>query len=76
LSTTGLGAVDAIIDDRDQGMGWKLKDADMIGYPVIVVIGKGFDHGKVEVQCRRLKVKQDIDIRDAPKFVHNLLKQL
>jgi prolyl-tRNA synthetase len=76
LSTTGLGVVDAILDDRDQGMGWKLKDADMIGYPVIVVIGKGFDHGKVEVQCRRLKVKQDIDIRDAPSFVHNLLKQL
>ncbi|KIW64055.1 proline-tRNA ligase [Phialophora macrospora] len=76
LSTTGLGVVDAILDDRDQGMGWKLKDADMIGYPVIVVVGKGFDQGKVEVQCRQLKVKQNIDIGDAPNFVHNLLEKL
>lgn len=70
-------AVDVILDDRTgQGMGWKLKDADMIGYPVIVVFGKAFDQGKVEVQCRRLKVKQDVEIDAAAEFVSGLLKQL
>ncbi|KAI1615110.1 prolyl-tRNA synthetase [Exophiala viscosa] len=70
-------AVDVILDDRpDQGLGWKLKDADMIGYPVIIVVGKSFDQGKVEVQCRRLKVKQDVDIDGVAQFVHSLLKQL
>ncbi|ETI21097.1 proline-tRNA ligase [Cladophialophora carrionii CBS 160.54] len=76
LSATNLGGVDAILDDRNQGTGWKLKDADMIGYPVIVVIGKAFDKGKVEVQCRRLKVKQEVDIESTHDFVHRLLKQL
>ncbi|KAJ9613026.1 hypothetical protein H2200_002967 [Cladophialophora chaetospira] len=74
-SSTG-DAVDIILDDRTQGMGWKLKDADMIGYPVIVVVGKGFDRGKVEIQCRRLKVKQEVEIHDAPGFVQGLLKKL
>ncbi|KAK4938940.1 hypothetical protein LTR10_020688 [Elasticomyces elasticus] len=71
------GPVDVILDDRpDQGLGWKLKDADMIGYPVIIVVGKSFDQGKVEVQCRRLKIKQDVDIDGVAQFVHSLLKQL
>ncbi|KIW82258.1 proline-tRNA ligase [Fonsecaea pedrosoi CBS 271.37] len=77
LSSSDLGNVDVVLDDRqEQGMGWKLKDADVIGYPVIVVVGKGFDQGKVEVQCRRLKVKEEVDISDAVGFVHDLLKQL
>jgi prolyl-tRNA synthetase len=69
--------VDVLLDDRpEQGLGWKLKDADMIGYPVIVVVGKAFDQGKVEVQCRRLKVKEDVHLDDAVEFVRGLLGQL
>ncbi|EXJ94490.1 hypothetical protein A1O1_02886 [Capronia coronata CBS 617.96] len=77
LSSSELGAADVLLDDRtDQGLGWKLKDADMIGYPVIVVLGKGFDRGRVEVQCRRLKIKQDVEMDRVVEFVHGLLKQL
>lgn len=76
-SSNRTAAVDVILDDRpEQGLGWKLKDADMIGYPVIVVVGKTFDQGKVEVQCRRLKIKQDVAIAGVAPFVHDLLKQL
>ena len=74
---TAQNAVDVVLDDRsEQGMGWKLKDADAIGYPVIIVVGKAFDHGKVEVQCRRLNIKQEVDIKDTPEFVRGLLQQL
>ncbi|KAK5199556.1 hypothetical protein LTR47_001444 [Exophiala xenobiotica] len=76
-STAGAGAVDIILDDRqEQGLGWKLKDADMIGYPVIVVVGKAFEQGKLEVQCRRLKVKRDVDIDSVPDVVRDLLSKL
>lgn len=83
-ATSTDGAVDVILDDRQEdpvGLGWKLKDADVIGYPIILVVGKGFvgdgsSQSKVEVQCRRLKIKQEVDIKDAPKFVRDLLKQL
>ena len=77
LSQASASTIDVILDDRlDHGLGWKLKDADMIGYPVIIVVGKGFDQGKVEVQCRRLKVKQEVELGQAVGFVKDVLKQL
>jgi prolyl-tRNA synthetase len=48
-----LRGVDIVFDDRDKPLPWKLKDADLIGYPIIVVIGKSFkETGQYEVQCR------------------------
>lgn len=47
--------IDVILDDRDKAFGWKLTDADLIGYPVIVVLGRKWRSGRAcEVQCRRL----------------------
>ncbi|KAL4780463.1 hypothetical protein BJX76DRAFT_337950 [Aspergillus varians] len=70
--------VDAIIDDRrDKQIGWKLGDADLIGYPVIVVVGKGWKKQQtLEVQCRRLGVRQDVAFEDLSSVVQSLLAQL
>ncbi|KAI9371396.1 prolyl-tRNA synthetase [Aspergillus egyptiacus] len=69
--------IDAILDDRDKQMGWKLGDADLIGYPVIVVVGKGWKKQRtVEVQCRRLGRRQDVALEDLSSVVHSLLCQL
>ncbi len=47
--------VDAILDDRNKDIGWKLTDADLIGYPIIVVLGRKWRSERCcEVQCRRL----------------------
>lgn len=70
------GSIDVILDDRQRDFGWKLTDADMIGYPVIVVIGRGWKEGKCEVQCRRLGVKQEVDIQKLRDFVEDLLSKL
>ncbi|KAF2401062.1 class II aaRS and biotin synthetase [Trichodelitschia bisporula] len=44
---------DAVIDDRDKPFAWKLKDADLIGYPFIIVLGRRWmAAGEYEVQCR------------------------
>lgn len=55
----GNNGVDVVLDDRpDKSIGWKLKDADLIGYPVILVLGKSWKEKKeVEIQCRRLGLK-------------------
>jgi prolyl-tRNA synthetase len=48
--------VDVILDDRDISAGVKFKDADLIGFPLRVVIGeKNFKDGKVELKMRREK---------------------
>ena len=50
LETAGI---DVIVDDRQERPGVKFKDADLIGFPVRVVIGaKGLANGGVEVKRR------------------------
>jgi prolyl-tRNA synthetase len=53
--------VDVFYDDRDERPGVKFKDADLIGFPVRVVVGaKALAKGVVEVSARREKVKHEI----------------
>ncbi|KAL9121992.1 MAG: hypothetical protein Q9187_001454 [Circinaria calcarea] len=70
--------IDAILDDREKEMAWKLKDADLIGYPVIVVLGRVWrKERKCEVQCRRLgSLKRDVLLDELRDFVASLLVQL
>ncbi len=45
---------DIIYDDRDISPGMKLKDADLLGFPVRIVIGKKFkNEGVVEIKTRK-----------------------
>ena len=68
---------DAIVDDRQTDWLQKLRDADLIGYPVILFLGKAWrERGEYEVQCRRLKVKQNVPGPGLVAFVKSLLEQL
>jgi prolyl-tRNA synthetase len=70
--------IDAILDDRDRQIGWKLADADLIGYPIIVVVGKGWKRqGTLEVQCRRLDgFREEVPLDSLPTFVKSLLDRI
>ena len=35
--------IDCIIDDRDYGLGSKTKDAQLIGYPIVVIVGRKWE---------------------------------
>ncbi|KAF4974504.1 hypothetical protein FZEAL_8600 [Fusarium zealandicum] len=67
---------DVVLDDRNQSFGWKMNDAEMVGYPVVVILGKAFKDGACEVQCRRLSVKDNVDIKELPGFISGLLDRL
>jgi prolyl-tRNA synthetase len=62
--------LDAILDDRDERPGVKFKDADLIGIPYRVTIGKKLGQGLVEVVERRTKQSADV----APDQVVGFLK--
>ena len=69
--------IDALLDDRNKQLGWKLRDADLIGYPVIVVVGRDWKKGKkVEVQCRRLHTKDLVPVGKLRAYVEAKLQQL
>lgn len=69
--------LDAALDDRELSLGWKMNDADLVGYPVIVVVGKYWaENREVEVQCRRLGIREHVSVHELPGFVQGLLAEL
>ena len=76
-STSPSTSIDAVLDDRDKGLAWKITDADLIGYPVIVVLGRTWAEKKrCEVQCRQLKVRQEVPVEQLRDVVESLLAEL
>ena len=58
--------IDCIVDDRDQRAGVKFKDADLIGFPLRIVIGdKGLAEDTLEIKWRWDKESTMIPIADA-----------
>jgi prolyl-tRNA synthetase len=47
------GGIDVLYDDRDARMGMKLKDIDLIGIPIKLIIGKALKEGKIEIKMRQ-----------------------
>jgi prolyl-tRNA synthetase len=72
------GDMDVVLDDRvGRSLGWKLKDADLIGYSVVVVLGRGWkEKREAEVQCRRLGFKKDVGVQNLKTEVLELLDRL
>jgi prolyl-tRNA synthetase len=69
--------LDVTLDDRDRPLGWKLRDADLIGYPFIVVLGKAWKAGgKVELQCRRLEVREEVLLEELGARLRVLAREL
>jgi len=63
--------IEVLIDDREISAGAKFKDADLIGIPYRIVIGKKLKDGKVEFQ-RRTGEKEEIKIEDIDKFLERI----
>jgi prolyl-tRNA synthetase len=69
--------IEVIIDDRDARGGVKFKDADLLGIPVRVTIGKkSIAEGKVELKLRREKDANKVDVDDATAEVAKLIEIL
>ncbi len=64
----GMG-IDALLDDRDERPGVKFKDADLIGIPYRITVGKKLKQGMVEVVERRTRQTSDTALADAPARV-------
>jgi prolyl-tRNA synthetase len=62
--------VEVLYDDRDERPGVKFKDADLIGIPLRIAVGKkGLVEGVAEVKARRSPEVQKIKLDEAVAFV-------
>jgi prolyl-tRNA synthetase len=55
--------ISVMLDDRrDSSPGVKFKDAELIGNPYIVIVGKGLQEGKVEFRIRKNGEKSELPV--------------
>jgi len=68
---------EAIIDDRDVGPGFKFKDAELIGIPVIVAVGpRTIKDGEAEVKVRNTGDSRNIKLKAVVNEVQKLLSSI
>ena len=68
--------LDVLLDDRDERPGVKFKDADLIGIPYRITVGKKLSQGLVEIVDRRKRQSQDILLENAASAVASKISSL
>jgi prolyl-tRNA synthetase len=69
--------VEVLLDDRDLRGGIKFKDADLIGIPIRITVGKkSVVEGNVEVKLRADPQSEKVPIGEAPRKVVELINRL
>lgn len=71
----GDSGVEAVLDDRDERAGVKFNDADLIGWPLQVVVGKkGLAEGAVELKTRATGERTTVPVAEAVSRVRALVE--
>ncbi|CAB4872468.1 unannotated protein [freshwater metagenome] len=76
LSLEAHGISTMLDDRRDPSAGVKFKDAELIGIPLIVVVGKALAEGKVEVRVRKSGEKSEVAVESAVNEIVGILKSI
>jgi prolyl-tRNA synthetase len=71
LETAGL---DVILDDRDERAGVKFKDADLVGIPFRITVGKKVTEGTVEAVLRSTREVHDVTITTIVEYFQGVLR--
>ena len=72
-----LVGVEVLLDDRPDRLGVKLKDADLIGIPLQIIVGpKNLEEGNIEIKIRKTQESQLHPFPQAIKDIPNILKGL
>ncbi|MDI6711842.1 MAG: proline--tRNA ligase [Anaerosomatales bacterium] len=75
FETLADAGIEAVLDDRDERAGVKFADADLIGWPYQVVVGrKGLAEGVVEVKHRATGDRESVPVDEAVARVRTLVE--
>jgi prolyl-tRNA synthetase len=66
---------DVILDDRDERPGVKFKDADLVGVPFRITVGKKVTEGTVEVVLRSTREVRDVTISAIVEYFQGVLRR-
>ncbi len=62
---------EVLLDDRAESFGVKLKDAELIGVPYILIVGKGAMEGKVELEERKSGERKEMTVDEFISWYKN-----
>lgn len=69
--------IETLLDDRPDRLGVKLKDADLLGIPLQIIIGpKNLDSGKIEIKQRRTNISELYDFPGYLPKIKDMLEAL
>ncbi|WP_286160840.1 His/Gly/Thr/Pro-type tRNA ligase C-terminal domain-containing protein, partial [Virgibacillus sp. 7505] len=67
--------IDVLYDDRPERAGVKFKDADLIGLPVRVAVGKRAGEGIVEVKVRKTGEQLELTASELVRWLNDFLRE-
>ncbi len=67
--------IEVIYDDREESAGFKFADADLVGFPYRIVVGKKVKDGKVELQKRATGERWDVPIEEVISKVKGMIEE-
>ena len=67
--TLKANKVEVVLDDRDAKPGFKFKDWDLIGIPMIITVGRRANEGIVEFKFRQENVKSEKEVNEVIEIV-------
>lgn len=70
-----ISGIETLMDDRDERAGVKFKDADLMGIPVRITVGKKVSDGKVELKLRNDSEIKLVDISEIKDVVLKICKE-
>lgn len=62
---------EVLLDDRAESFGVKLKDAELIGVPFILIVGKGAGENKVELEVRKTGERKEMTTEEFVRWYKN-----
>jgi prolyl-tRNA synthetase len=66
---------EVVLDDRDERPGVKFKDADLIGIPFRINVGKKVTEGTIEVVLRETREVRDVTISAVVEYLQGVLRR-
>jgi prolyl-tRNA synthetase len=67
--------MDVVLDDRDERVGVKFNDAELIGIPFQVVFGKALQNNQVELKNMYDQSTTLVDLHDLSQTLHTLIEK-
>ena len=67
--------IDTLLDDRKESIGIKFNDLELMGIPILVVVGKKLEDHAVEVRKREEEDSKDVKTNKIIEYIQNILEK-